>query len=90
MYDTMTQKLVKLSQCYLYVNKTKICKFKSNDNISSNNFGLGSISKDFTIDKHSETSLNDTVYDVSVDHSSIKREDILNIPQYLLFKNKTK
>ena len=28
-------------ESYLYVNKTEICKFKANDNISSYNFCLG-------------------------------------------------
>ena len=31
---------------------------------------------------NSEISLNGTVYDFSVDHSSIKKEDIVNIHQY--------
>ena len=46
--------------------------------------------KDFTKDKQSEISLNDTVYDFSVDHSSIKKEDILNIYDYLMVKNEIK
>ena len=44
------------------------------------NFCLGSVSKDFTKDEHSEFFLDCTVYDFSVDNiSSIKKEDILNI-----------
>ena len=39
--------------------------------------------KDFTKDEQSEISLNSTVYDFSVDHSSIEKEDILNIHEYL-------
>ena len=35
-------------------------------------------------------SLNDTEYDFLVDHSSIKKEDTLNIHQYLMVKNKIK
>ena len=31
-----------------------------------------------------------TVYDFSVDHSSVKKEDILNIHQYLTIKNNIK
>ena len=31
-----------------------------------------------------------TVYDFSVDHSSVKKEDINNIHQYLMVKNKIK
>ena len=58
-------------ESYLYVNKTEIFKFKAKDNISWCNFCLGSVSKDFTKNEQSEISLNNTVYDFSVDHSSI-------------------
>ena len=54
------------------------------------NFSLGSVSKDFTKDGQSEISLNGTLYDFSVDHSSIRKEDILNIHQYLMVKNNIK
>ena len=74
-------------ESYFYVNKTETFKFKAKDNISWDNFGLGSASKDFTKGEQSEISLNGTVYDFSVDHSSIKKEDILNIHQYLMIKN---
>ena len=77
-------------ESYLYVNKTKICKFKAKDNISWYNFCLGSVSKDFTKDGHGEISLNGTVYDFSVDHSSIKYEHIVNIHQYLMIKKNIK
>ena len=50
------------------------------------NFRLGSISKD----EQSEISLNGTAYDFSVDHSSIEKEDILNIHKYLIVKNNIK
>ena len=65
-------------ESFLYVNKTEICKFKANDNIRWYKFCSGSVSKDFKKDQQSETSLNGTVHDFSVDHSSIKKEDILN------------
>ena len=48
---------------------------------------LGSVSKDFTKDEQSEISLNGTGYDFWVDRSSVKKEDILNIHQYLMVKN---
>ena len=35
-------------------------------------------------------SLFGTVYDFSVDHNSIKKEDILNIHKYLMVKTNTK
>ena len=72
---------------YLYVNKTEICKFKANNNIIWYNFCLGSVSKDFLKDEQNDFFLNGTVYDISVDHSSIKEEDILDIHQYLMDEN---
>ena len=75
---------------YLYVNKAEICKFKANNNISQYNFYLRSNSKDFTEDEQSEISLYGTVYDFSVDHNSIKKEDILNIHKYLMVQTNTK
>ena len=44
----------------------------------------------FTKDEQSEISLNGTVYHFSVHHRSIKKEDILNIHQYLMVKNNVK
>ena len=82
--------LVKQIQNVGYVNKTEIYNFKAKDNISWYNFCLGSVSKDFTKDQQSEDSLNGTVYNFSVDHSSLKKEDILNIYQYLMIKNNIK
>ena len=76
-------------ESYLYVNKINY-KFKVKSNISWYNFCIGSLSKDFTKDEQNEISWNDTVYDFSGDHSSIKKEDILNIHQYLLIKNDIK
>ena len=73
-------------ESYLHVTKKEICKFKAKDNISWYNFCLRSISKDFTKDDQSEISLNGTMYDFSVDHSSIKKEGILHIHQYLIIK----
>ena len=78
-------------ESYLYVNETKIFKFKAKDNVSWNKFCVGSVSKDFTKDKQSKTSLNGTwIYEFAVDHHSIKREEILNIQEYLMAKNNIK
>ena len=78
-------------ESYLYINKIDICKFKSKDNISWCNFCLESISKDFTRDKQSEISLNSTLNGhFSVEHSSIKKEDILKIHRSLMIKNNIK
>ena len=52
--------------------------------ISWYSFFLGSVSKDITKDEQSEISLNGTVYDFSVDHNSVKKQDTLNIHQYLV------
>ena len=41
-------------------------------------------------DELNEISLNGTVYDFSLDHSSIKQRDILNIYEYLIVKNNKK
>ena len=43
-------------ESYLYVNITKICKFKAKDNIGWYDFCLESISRDFTKDEQSELS----------------------------------
>ena len=49
-------------------------------------FCLGSVSKDARKNQQSQISLNSTVYYFSVDHSSIKKEDTLNIHQHLMIK----
>ena len=48
-------------ESYLYLDKTKIYKFKTKDNITWYNFCLGSVSQDFTKDEQNEISLNGTV-----------------------------
>ena len=63
----------------MHVNKTRIYKFKAQDNISLYKFSLGRVSEDFTKAGQTEVSLKGNVYDFSVEHSSIKKEDILNI-----------
>ena len=57
----------------LRVVKTKSCKFKAKYNISWKNFCLGSVSEDFEKDNQSEISLNGTVHNFSVEHTSIKK-----------------
>ena len=53
-------------------------------------FCLGNVSNDFTKNEQGETFLNGTVYDFLVDHSSVEKEDILNIHEYLMVKNNIK
>ena len=78
-------------ESYLYANKTETYKFKAKDNISWYNFCQGSVSLDFTKSERSEISLNGTVCDfISFDHSLFKKENILNIHQYLIIKNNIK
>ena len=62
----------------------------ANNNISWYNFCQGSVSNNFIKNERPEISLNDAVYDFSIDHSSIKKEYILNICQYLMIKKNTK
>ena len=55
------------------------------------NFCLGIKPKFFTKNEQSEVSLNNIVYEFSVDHSLVKKEDILNIiHQYLMLRNNIK
>ena len=58
---------------YLYVNKPE--------------FYFGSALKSFVKDEQSEIFLNGTVYDFWFDHSSVEKEDIKNIHEYLMVKN---
>ena len=48
------------------------------------------MSLDFTKDEQIEISLNGIVYNISVAPSSVKKEDILTIHQYLMNKNNIK
>ena len=70
----------------MYVNKTEICYFKANGNISCIILFKKSTKK--ILHKESEMFLNDTVYRFSVYPSSIKKEGIFNIHQYLMKKKK--
>ena len=74
---------------YLYVNKTKICKYKTKDNTIWYSYCLGSASRFYkTWKKISEISSDCTIYDCfSFDYSSIKTEDFLNIHQYFVVQN---
>ena len=63
---------------------------KVNNIISWYNICSESISKVSTKDEQREISLNGIIYDFSVDHSSTKKKDILNIHQYIMIKNNIK
>ena len=66
---------------YLFLNGKEIVKFKDdNKNVNfPTQFCLGSISNGFRNTESREVSLNENVYDFSVDKSSIDKYDILKI-----------
>ena len=73
---------------YLFVNGTKIIKFKSKDpEILPHPLCLGNISRDWSVDNMKKTRLNWYVYDFSVDYDAIAVDDILDIHNYLINKN---
>ena len=77
------------SNNYLFVNGTKIIKFKAKDSkIVATPLCLGNISKDFAVDNMKKTALNGYVYDFSVDYDVIAVDDILlDFHEYLMEKN---
>ena len=73
---------------YLFVNGTKICKFKAKDSeIVASPFCLGKISKDWSTDNLKKTGLTGYVYDFSADYSAVTVNDIKDIHNYLMKKN---
>ena len=77
---------------YLLVNGKEIIKFKiDNKNVNfPTRFCLGSIYDGFSATESKEVSLNKMVYGFSVDYSSIKQSNTLNIDKYLITKNNIK
>ena len=73
---------------YLFVNGTKIHKFKAKDTeIAASPLCLGNILKEFSVNNMKKTVLNGYVYDFSVDCDFIAVDDILDIQKYLMEKN---
>ena len=73
---------------YLFINGTKIIKFKAKDSeIEEYHLWLGNILKDWSIDVMKKTGLKGYVYDFSVDYDAIAVSDILDIHKYLMKKN---
>ena len=71
------------SNSYLFVNGTKIHKFKSKDSeIIAVPICLGNISREFSVDNMKKTGLNGYVYDFCVDYDFIANDKILNIHTY--------
>ena len=70
---------------YLFVNGTKIIKFKTKDSeIVANPLCLGNISKDWSTDNMKKTGLAGYVYDFSADYNAIAVDDIKDIHNYLM------
>ena len=73
---------------YLFVNGTKIHKFKLKDSeILGHSLCLGNIPKDWSVDNMKKTGLTGYAYDFSVDYDAISVDDILDIHKYLIKKN---
>ena len=76
------------AKSYLFVNGTKIIKFKAKDSeISAYHLCLGNILKDWSVDSMRKTGLKGYVYDFSVDYDAIAVSGILDIHKYLMKKN---
>ena len=77
---------------YLFVNGKEIFKFKlGNKNVNfPTQFCLRTIVIGFSATESREVSLNENVYDFSVDYKSIDKSDILNIHKYLMNNNNIK
>ena len=74
---------------YLFVNGTKIIKFKAKDSeIRAYSLCLGNISKDWTQDNKKKTRFNGYIYHFSTDYNAIAVSNILDIHKYLMKKNK--
>ena len=73
---------------FLFVNGKEIIEFKAdNKNVNfPTRFCLESASDGFSTTESREVSLNQNVYDFSVDYNSIDKSDILNIHKYLMIK----
>ena len=73
---------------YLFVNGTKIIKFKAKDSkIVASPLCLGNMSNDSPADNMKDTGLNGYVYDFSVDYNATDVDDIKDIHKYLMKKN---
>ena len=73
---------------YLFVNGTKIYKFKAKDSeIVATPLCLGNISRDRSVDNTKRTGFNGYVYDFSVDYDATDVDDIKDIHKHLMKKN---
>ena len=73
---------------YLFVNGTKIHKFKAEDSeIVPNSLCLEHVSKNVSASNMKKTGFNGHIYDFSVDYDEIDIDDILDIHKHLIIKN---
>ena len=73
---------------YLFVNSTKIYKFKPKDSkIVAVPLCLENISKDWSVDNMKKTGFNCYDYDFSVDYGAIDVGNMKDIPKCLMEKN---
>ena len=73
---------------YLFVNGTKLIKFKAKDSeLDDNILCLGNISKDFSVVNMKKTGLYGTVDEFSVEYGAIPVDNLLNIRKYLIKKH---
>ena len=77
---------------YLFVNGKERIKSKANNkNVNFLiQFCFRSISNGFSASESREVSLNENVYDFSVDYNSIDKSDILKIHKYSMAENNIK
>ena len=72
---------------YLFVNGTKINKFKAKDSeIVATPLCIENISKDWSVDNMKKIGFNGYFYDFSVDYDAVAPDDILDIHKYLIKK----
>ena len=72
---------------YLFVNGTKIIKFKAKDSeIVATPLCPGKISKVWSVDNRKKTGFNGYIFYFSVDYAAIAVNDILDIHSYLMKK----
>ena len=77
---------------YLFANGKEVVRFKAiskNSNFPTQ-FSLVRVSNGFSAAKSREVSLNENVYDFSVDYNSIDKSDTLSIHNYLIIKSNMK
>ena len=73
---------------YLFVNDTKIYKFKAKDSeIVAATLCLANISKDWLVDNMKKTGFNGYVCDFIVDYDAADVDNIVDIHNYLMKKN---